>query len=63
MWNLSLERQVLRNSLVALEYSGSHGIHLYSIENTNQAGTGIVYMGEDPTVILLWIASTANTET
>ncbi len=50
MWNLSLERQVLRNSLVALEYSGSHGVHLYSIENTNQAGTGIVYMGGDPTV-------------
>ncbi len=50
MWNLSLEHQVLRNSLVALEYSGSHGVHLYSIENTNQAGTGIVYMGEDPTV-------------
>ena len=50
MWNLSIERQMLKNSLLALEYSGSHGVHLYSIENTNQAGTGIVYMGEDPTV-------------
>ncbi len=50
MWNLSLQRQVMRNSLLALEYSGSHGVHLYSIENTNQAGTGIVFMGEDPNV-------------
>ena len=37
-WNLALQRQVLRNSVLALEYTGTHSIHLYSIENTNQAG-------------------------
>ncbi|HMK30150.1 MAG TPA: carboxypeptidase regulatory-like domain-containing protein [Terriglobales bacterium] len=50
MWNLSLQRQVLGHSLLALEYSGAHGIHLYSIENVNQAGFGVVYEGTDPTV-------------
>ncbi|HXZ81327.1 MAG TPA: TonB-dependent receptor [Terriglobales bacterium] len=50
MWNLSLQRQVLGHSLVALEYSGARGIHLYSIENLNQAGFGVVYEGTDPTV-------------
>ena len=49
-WNLSLQHQVLRNSVLALEYTGSHSIHLYSIENTNQAGYGVVYLGTDPTV-------------
>ena len=50
MWNLSLQRQVLKNSVFALEYTGNHGIHLYSIENTNQAGFGVVYLGTDPVV-------------
>ena len=46
-YNLSLQREVLHNSLIALEYSGSHGIHLYSIENLNQRGFGVVYEGTD----------------
>ncbi|HMK29735.1 MAG TPA: TonB-dependent receptor plug domain-containing protein, partial [Terriglobales bacterium] len=50
MWNLSLQRQVLNHSLFSLEYSGAHGIHLYSIENNNQAGYGVIYLGSDPTV-------------
>jgi len=49
-WNLSVERQVLHNSLFALEYSGSRGIHLYSIENLNQRGFGVIYEGTDPVV-------------
>ncbi|HTC93481.1 MAG TPA: TonB-dependent receptor [Terriglobales bacterium] len=48
-WNLSVERQVLHNSLFALEYSGQRGIHLYSIENLNQQGAGVVYGGADVT--------------
>jgi len=47
-WNLSLQREVLHNSVLALEYTGSHGIHLYSIENSNQRGFGVVYLGTDP---------------
>jgi len=52
-WNLSVERQVLHNSLFALEYSGQRGIHLYSIENLNQQGAGVVYGGAD-------VAATGN---
>jgi outer membrane receptor protein involved in Fe transport len=48
MWNLSLQRRLMRNSVLSLEYTGSHGIHLYTIENTNQAGFGVVYLGTDP---------------
>lgn len=47
-WNLSLEREVVHNSVVAVEYTGSHGIHLYSIENSNQRGFGVLYLGTDP---------------
>jgi len=50
-WNLSVQREVFRNSILALEYSGSHGVHLYSIENLNQRGWGVLYMGTDPTVL------------
>jgi len=49
-WNLSVQRELFRNSVVALEYSGSHGVHLYSIENLNQLGFGVVYRGTDPQV-------------
>jgi len=49
-WNLSVERQVLHNSLFALEYSGQRGIHLYSIENYNQQGFGVTYEGTDVAV-------------
>jgi hypothetical protein len=49
-WNLSLQRELMRNSVVAFEYSGSHGVHLYSIENLNQRGFGVIYLGTDPVV-------------
>ena len=39
-YSLSLEREVLKNSVVAFEYTGSHGIHLYDIGNTNVPGYG-----------------------
>ena len=47
-YNLSLQREVARNSLLALDYSGSHGVHLYSIENFNQRAWGNEYLGTDP---------------
>lgn len=49
-WNLSLQRQLFSNSLFAVEYTGSHGVHLYSIENLNQRGFGVIYEGTDPVV-------------
>ena len=48
MWNLALQRQLFRNSVLALEYTGTHSLHQYTIENTNQAGFGVVYLGTDP---------------
>jgi len=45
VWNLSIEREVLKNSVVALEYSGSRGIHGYTIGNVNDVGFGPAYTG------------------
>ena len=45
MWNLSLEREVARNTVLALEYSGSRGLHEYSIANINDIFSGVVYGG------------------
>ncbi len=45
MWNLSVEREVARNTVVALEYAGSRGMHLYSIQNINDVGMGVTYLG------------------
>jgi len=44
--SLALERQVMRRSILALEYSGAHGIHLYDIAAFNQLGGGQVYLGD-----------------
>ena len=43
MWNVSIEREVAKNLLVALEYSGSLGENLYSISYPNRAGFGNLY--------------------
>ncbi len=45
IYNLVLEREILHGLLVALEYSGSKGAHLYDIANVNEFGTGNVYGG------------------
>lgn len=39
-WSLSLERELLKNSVLAFEYTGSHGIHLYDIGRANVPGYG-----------------------
>ncbi|ABF42895.1 TonB-dependent receptor [Candidatus Koribacter versatilis Ellin345] len=44
--SLSLEREVLKNSLVAFEYSGSNGVHLYDIGNTNVFFPGYAGYGD-----------------
>jgi hypothetical protein len=35
---------------MALEYSGSRGLHQYTIEDPNRPGSGVVYGGDDPAV-------------
>jgi hypothetical protein len=45
-WSLSLERAVLKNAVVSINYSGSRGVNLYSVESINRAGSGAVYLGD-----------------
>jgi len=45
-YSLALERRVARNTIVALEYSGAHGVHLYDIYPSNALGAGNVYLGD-----------------
>jgi outer membrane receptor protein involved in Fe transport len=37
-WNLTLEQKVFNNALFTIAYTGSHGVHDYSISNANVAG-------------------------
>jgi outer membrane receptor protein involved in Fe transport len=51
-FSVSLERELARNLVVALDYNGSLGRKLYSIENPNRVGHGTVLLGDplDPSV-------------
>ncbi len=46
LWSLSIEREVLKNIFLAVDYSGSKGEKLYSLENPNRFGTGNFYLGD-----------------
>ena len=48
-WSASLQREVTRNTVVELGYSGAHGVHLYDINNISNLGFGQLYLG-DPAV-------------
>jgi len=45
-WSVSLQRELFKNTFGSVEYTGSAGRDLYSIENINRAGTGAVYLGD-----------------
>ncbi|HEV3482372.1 MAG TPA: TonB-dependent receptor [Candidatus Acidoferrales bacterium] len=47
-WSLSLEREIAPNTLVELDYSGAHGVHLYDLENVNLIGAANFYQGINP---------------
>jgi outer membrane receptor protein involved in Fe transport len=44
-WSLSIEREVLPKLLFAIDYSGSKGQSLYSLEDPNRTGSGNVFLG------------------
>jgi hypothetical protein len=46
-WSAAFERELGRGTVAAVEYSGSAGRSLYSIENINRAGYGPVYLGSN----------------
>jgi hypothetical protein len=45
-WSLSLEHKVARNTIVAAEYSGAHGVHLYDVILGNPIGGAQEYLGQ-----------------
>ncbi|MGA7686432.1 MAG: TonB-dependent receptor [Terriglobales bacterium] len=45
-WSLSLQREVAKNSIVELGYSGAHGVHLYDLNDVNLQGAGQEYLGD-----------------
>ncbi len=45
-WSLSVEREVVKNLILAVDYSGSKGQKLYTLENPNRTGAGNVYLGD-----------------
>ncbi|MBI3485026.1 MAG: TonB-dependent receptor, partial [Acidobacteria bacterium] len=50
LWSLSVEREVLKNLFVEVDYSGSKGEKLYSLENPSRPGAGNVYLGDSCTI-------------
>lgn len=46
MWSLSLEREVVKNVVAAVDYSGSRGTNLYGIANYNMIGAGNVFLND-----------------
>jgi hypothetical protein len=45
-WSASLEREVVNGLVVGLDYSGSKGQRLYSLEDPNRIGSGHVFLGD-----------------
>jgi outer membrane receptor protein involved in Fe transport len=45
-YSLAVEHEIVRNTVAAIEYSGSRGIHQYSITNVNRYFGGPTYNGD-----------------
>jgi hypothetical protein len=45
-WSGAVDYQVMKNSVVSLEYTGSKGTHEYDIANLNAAGYGSTFLGD-----------------
>ena len=43
--SLALEHQLAQNTVVSLEYSGAHGVHLYDVMASNPLGAAQLYLG------------------
>jgi outer membrane receptor protein involved in Fe transport len=53
-WSLALQREVAKNTVASVEYSGSRGFQLYSLEDPNRLGSGVIYGGDNPEVDGAW---------
>ncbi|HEX4076873.1 MAG TPA: carboxypeptidase regulatory-like domain-containing protein [Candidatus Acidoferrales bacterium] len=47
-WSIGVQRQLLPNTIVEVDYSGAKGDDLYDLENINQLGAGNIYLGDNP---------------
>ena len=45
LWSVSLEHQLMANTVASIQYNGSRGVNLYTIENLNRLGFGTTYLG------------------
>jgi len=45
-WSGAIDYQVLKNSVLSFEYTGSKGTHEYSIANINAGGYGAAFLGD-----------------
>jgi hypothetical protein len=45
-YSLALERQLATNTMVAVQYAGARGLHLYDVKNINGLGSGNVFDGD-----------------
>jgi len=45
-WSGAVDYQVLKNSVLSVEYAGSKGTHEYDISNTNAPGYGSAFLGD-----------------
>lgn len=43
-YSFSIEHELISRTVLSLEYSGSSGVDLYSLENPNRTGTGLRYL-------------------
>ena len=50
MWSLSVEHELVPNTVLTLAYSGSRGVHQYTLMDPNRPGSGVIYQGYDPAV-------------
>jgi hypothetical protein len=48
-WSLAVQRELLRNTLLEISYSGGHGVHLYDFQQINLLGMGQDYLGDAAT--------------
>lgn len=47
-WNLSLEREVVRNTIASIQYVGAAGRDLYALSNINRLGSGAAFNSAFP---------------
>ncbi|MGH9651735.1 MAG: TonB-dependent receptor domain-containing protein, partial [Terriglobales bacterium] len=47
-YSLALERELAKNTILEVGYSGSRGIKLYSIENPSRRAAGPLFLGDNP---------------